>query len=37
MRDMAGKLVLDIGKCNLNTVELQRVRGEMARQIEKLP
>lgn len=37
MRAMASKLVPDIGKYNLSTVELQRVRSEVARQIEMLP
>lgn len=36
-REVAGRLVLDLGRYNLDVVELERVRAEIARQIEKLP
>jgi hypothetical protein len=37
VRDLAGKLVLDIAKYNQDTVTMQRLRGEVARRIAQLP
>lgn len=36
MRQVAAKLVLDLGKYNMDTLQLDRVRNDLARQIESL-